>query len=109
MVLPWSGWKENVIVACTSTSRSNAPEPGTLLSSKGAAGPIWSFSTAPEIVPGNSRSWTPSQWTHRWRRFPSTSRASVRGSAPVSLAYARTNAAAVARAPAAFTASSGVT
>ncbi len=106
ITLPVSGWKENVIVARTSTSRRNASDPGTLVSSKGAGGPIWLFSMAPEIVPGNSRSWIPNQCTHRFRRSPSTSRASARGWAPVSFAYARTNAAAAARAPVAFTASS---
>ena len=106
---PRSGWNMNVIVARTSTSRRSAPEPGTLLSSNGDAGPISLFSTEPLIVPGNSRPWIPSQCTQRWRRAPPTSRASPSGWAPVSFAYVRTNTAATARAPAAFTASSGVT
>ena len=109
MVSPASGWNENVIDACTATSRRSASDPGTLATSNGAAGPIALVSTVPEIVPGNSRSWIPSQCTHRCSRSPSTRAASVLGSASVSLAYARTNAAATARAPAAFVASSGVT
>ena len=37
---PWSGWNENVIVACTSTSRRSALGSRHAATSNGAAGPI---------------------------------------------------------------------
>ena len=37
---PYVGWRENVTVARTSTSRRIVSDPGTLVTANGAAGPI---------------------------------------------------------------------
>ena len=45
IVSPVSGWNENVMEACTVTSRRSASEPGTLATANDEAAPIRSVST----------------------------------------------------------------